>query len=165
MFNTQVRFVNSSSNSVSYQWDMENGFPSGSNLINPNIEFPDGLPGEYDVQLIVTSEFGCLDTSNQTVIVYEEILLYAPNAFTPDGDEHNQTWRVFAEGIDQTSFELNVFNRWGELVWESHSITDSWDGRNNFNEIVDGMYTWTLKTKDMTNDAKYFYNGHVQILR
>lgn len=165
MFNTTVPFTNTSTSAVSYQWEFEQGAPSSSTEENPKISFPDGVPGQYDVMLIATSDMGCLDTSYQTVIIVEEVLLYVPNAFTPDGDEFNQTWGVFIEGVDVSDFELYIYNRWGQIVWESHDVDASWDGTYASIPVQEGMYTWTLTTKDLVNDAKYYFNGHIQLLR
>ena len=149
MFNTQVLFTNYSFNGYTYQWSFEDGVPSQSTQTNVQVLFPDGVEGRYDVQLITTSELGCIDTMDHELIVYPEVLIYAPNAFTPDGDEHNQTWRVFMEGIDVYDFELLIFNRWGEVVWESHDLEVGWDGTYNGVMMPEGTYTWIIRTKDL----------------
>lgn len=99
------------------------------------------------------------------MIVYPEVLLYAPNTFTPDDDELNQNWRVYMEGIDLYDFELLIFNRWGEVIWESHDISVPWDGTYNGKPVEEGTYTWVIRAKDLLNDAKYTYNGHVNVIR
>ena len=165
MFNTQVHFDNYSFNGYTYQWYFESGSPAQSNLTSPDVLFPDGVTGRYDVMLITTSELNCVDTMIQELIVYPEVIIYAPNAFTPDGDEHNQTWQVYMEGIDIYDFELLVFNRWGEIVWESHDISVGWDGTYHGELIQSGAYTWIVRTKDLLNDGKYTFNGHVNIFR
>lgn len=165
MFNTQVRFTNYSFNGYTYQWFFEDGTPSQSTQTNVDVMFPDGVEGRYDIMLITTSELGCVDTMIHELIVYPEVLIYAPNAFTPDGDEHNQTWRVFMEGIDVYDFELLIYNRWGEVVWESHDIEIGWDGTYGGEMVETGTYTWIVRTKDLMNDAKYTYNGHINLLK
>ncbi|MDG1333766.1 MAG: gliding motility-associated C-terminal domain-containing protein [Crocinitomicaceae bacterium] len=165
MFNTQVLFTNYSFNGYTYEWSFEDGIPSQSTQTNVQVLFPDGVEGRYDVQLITTSELGCIDTMDHELIVYPEVLIYAPNAFTPDGDEHNQTWRVFMEGIDVYDFELLIFDRWGEVVWESRDIEVGWDGTYNGRLAPTGTYTWIIRTKDLMNDAKYTYDGHLNLLK
>ena len=165
MFNTQVLFTNYSFNGYTYQWTFEDGMPSQSTQTNVQVVFPDGIEGRYDIQLITTSELGCVDTMDHELIVYPEVLIYAPNAFTPDGDEHNQTWRVFMEGIDVYDFELLIFNRWGEVVWESHDLEVGWDGTFNGKLVETGTYTWVIRTKDLMNDAKYTYDGHINLMK
>lgn len=165
MFNTQVLFTNYSFNGYTYQWFFEDGVPSQSTQTNVQVLFPDGVEGRYDVTLITTSELGCVDTMNHELIVYPEVLIYAPNAFTPDGDEHNQTWRVFMEGIDVYDFELLIFNRWGEVIWESHDVEVGWDGTYGGKPVETGMYNWIIRTKDLQNDAKYTFDGHINLLK
>lgn len=168
MFNTNVLFQNYSVGAVDYQWYFEGGTPATSQL-NNNVQvmFPDGQTGTYDIRLIATSELGCIDTMDYELIVFPEILIYAPNTFTPDGDEFNQGWRVFMEGIDLQDFNLTIFNRWGQIVWESKDITVEWDGTygQNGRPVQDGTYTWFIRASDALNDDKYEFNGHVNIIR
>lgn len=165
MFNTTVSFVNYSFNGYSYEWSFEEGYPATSTQTDVQVEFPDGQVGTYDIMLITTSELGCVDTMLHELIVFPEVIIYAPNAFTPDNDEHNQDWRVYMEGVDIYEFDLLIFDRWGELIWESHDLTVPWDGTYKGRNLPAGTYTWTIKTKDVLNDGKYEYNGHVNIIR
>lgn len=165
MFNTDVYFTNYSINGYTYEWWFEEGIPATSTQTNVNVMFPDGEVGSYDIQLVTTSELGCTDTMLYELIVFPEVLIYAPNAFTPDGDEFNQHWRVYMEGIDIHDFELLIFNRWGQLIWESHDITVPWDGTYNGKIVPNDTYTWTIRASDMLNDGKYEYSGHVNVIR
>jgi gliding motility-associated-like protein len=165
MFNTTVLFQNTSFYGSTYDWFFENGNPSNSISEDVTVAFPDGLTGTYEVQLITTSELGCTDTMNYELIVLPEVLIYAPNSFTPDGDEFNQTWFVHMEGIDTYNFELLLYNRWGQLIWENHDITVGWDGTFNGKPVEVGVYTWVINTKDILNDNKYTHNGFVNVMR
>lgn len=165
MFNTKVKFVNYSINGDTYQWFFADGNPSYSAMEDPTVFYPDGVTGEYDVMLITTSEYGCVDTAMQTVIVLPEILLYAPNAFTPDNDEFNQDWGISISGVDIYDFQLLIFNRWGEIIWEANDPAARWDGTYNGTRVQQGVYTWTIRTKDVINDAKYEWNGFINVLK
>ncbi len=165
MFSPEVQLTNYSSNALTYNWFIESGNPSYSELTHVKTLFPDGVEGQYNVMLIATSEFGCIDTTEQIVIVLPEVILYVPNTFTPDDDEFNQSWGIYIEGIDIYDFELLVYNRWGQIIWESHGPTEKWDGTYNGKFVENGTYTWIIRTKDLVNDAKYVFNGHVNILR
>jgi gliding motility-associated-like protein len=165
MFNTNVLFQNHSTNADYYEWFFEGGYPGTSAQTNVNVQYPEGVVGEYEVMLVAHSDLGCRDTALQTLIVFPEVIIYAPNAFTPDGDAFNQTWRVYMEGIDVYEFELLIYDRWGEVIWESHDINVGWDGMYNGQPVPTGTYVWTIRTKDSLNDAKYNYEGHVSILR
>lgn len=165
MFNPNVSFSNNSSGAVSYIWNIDQGTPSFSQLENPTTILPDGETGEYYVSLEVTSEFGCKDTSIQKIVVMPEVIIYAPNTFTPDNDEHNQHWGIHIEGIDVTDFNLLIFNRWGEIIWESNDPSATWDGTYNGKIISQGTYSWIVRAKDLLNDGKYEFNGFINIIR
>jgi gliding motility-associated-like protein len=99
------------------------------------------------------------------VPVKPEVLIYAPNAFTPDGDEFNQSWSVIMEGIDITVFDLLVYNRWGEVIWASKDVNATWDGTYKGKIVPAGIYNWTIRTKDALNDKKYEFTGSITVLR
>lgn len=165
MFNTEVQFTNFSVNAVSYEWSFENGNPSASTLDEPTSTFPEGEAGFYDVQLIATSDFGCVDTVVQTVEVKPEVIIYAPNSFTPDGDEFNGTWRVHIVGIDIQEFTLEIRNRWGELIWESNDPEAEWDGTYAEKAVPQGTYNWFIRAKDLVTDEPYLFKGNITILK
>ena len=165
MFNTTVNFQNHSFYGDTYQWYFDGGFPNQSNNEDVDVNFPDGVTGTYDISLIVTSELGCVDTMEYQLIVFPEVIIYAPNTFTPDGDEFNQSWLIHMEGIDPYDFELLIFDRWGQIVWESHDITVPWDGMYKGRLLQEGTYNWIVRTKDILNDGKYTYTGNVTIIK
>jgi len=165
MFNPTVQLINYSTNSVSYEWFITEGNPSYAQSQNVQTSFPDGEVGNYDVILITTSEYGCIDTFAQIVIVLPEILIYVPNTFTPNSDEFNQLWGIHMEGIDVYNFELLVYNRWGEIVWESKNPSETWDGVYKGELVMDGTYTWTIKAKDIYSDDMFLYSGYVNVLK
>ncbi|MCR9172759.1 MAG: gliding motility-associated C-terminal domain-containing protein [bacterium] len=164
MFNTQVLFNNGSVGASTYEWTFEQGAPSTSNVENPTTIFPDGQVGLYETSLVAISDLGCTDTIILDIQVYPEVILYAPNTFTPDGDEFNQNWHVFIEGVDIYDFELTVFNRWGQIVWQTNDPNAGWDATFNGKTVQDGTYTWFITTRDLLNDKKYEFHGHVNVL-
>lgn len=165
MFNTLVNLTNYSTNGASYEWFITNGNPSYSNQPNVTTVFPDGVTGQYPVLLVTTSDFGCLDSLQLDVIVLPELIIYAPNTFTPDNDEHNQQWGIYIEGIDITEFSLLIFNRWGETIWESNDPKASWDGTYNGTLVTEGTYNWIIQAKDLTNDGKYNFSGYINVIK
>ena len=165
MFNTTVDFQNYSLNGNSFQWFFNGATPSSSTQENVMVQYPDGVDGTYEVMLIATSDLGCIDTTIQTLIVHPEVILYAPNTFTPDGDEYNQTWNIFIEGVDIYDFNLFVYNRWGEVVWESHDPKVAWDGTYHGKLVEDGTYIWVVDVGNLVTDERHTFNGHVNIIR
>ncbi len=165
MFNTQVMFQQNCTGADTYGWTFQSALPGTSNKETPIVTFPDGQTGYYEVTLIAYSDLGCSDTVTKIVPVLPEVILYAPNAFTPDGDEFNQTWFVHIAGIDPQDFELLVYNRWGQIVWESKDPEGIWDGTYLGQIVPPGTYTWTIRTKDMLNDKKYEWQGALNVIR
>lgn len=167
MLNTEVLFQNYSIGADTYEWYFEGGTPNFSTLKDPVSTFPEGVVDNYDVELIATSIHNCKDTARAIIQVESEVIMYAPNTFTPDGDEHNPTWRVYIEGIDVQMFDLEIYNRWGELIWESHNPEVGWNGTyggQGGQKVKEGTYVWKVRTRDYINDKKYEWQGHVSIL-
>jgi len=165
MFNTELNFSNQTFLGAEYYWTFEDGVPAYSSLERPNVQFPHGVTGTYDVQLITISEEGCIDTLIRTITVLPEVLVFAPNSFTPDGDEFNQYWKVALEGIDVYSYHCEIYNRWGEMIFESKDLEVGWDGTYNGKLVEQGTYLWKITARDAVNDGKYVWNGNINVLR
>jgi gliding motility-associated-like protein len=95
----------------------------------------------------------------------EDFVLWVPNSFTPNGDEFNNLLRAYAEGIDDYNFSFQIFNRWGELIWETKDIEQGWDGTYNGVVCQDGTYTWKIVVKDIYTDERRDFVGHVNLLK
>lgn len=160
-----VYFYNQSYLGDYYQWTFEDGEPATSSEENPKVTFPNDNPGEYLVTLTVTTEEGCRDSVANLVEVVPDILFFAPNTFTPDGDNFNEVWKIFIDGINVYDFDLFIFNRWGEIVWESHNPEAGWDGTYGGKPAPEGSYIWKIRVADFVTDQKYEFNGHVNLLR
>jgi gliding motility-associated-like protein len=148
-----------------FLWSFPGGSPASSNLESPSVYYPEGVVGEYPVDLVVTNEWGCADSVSSTVHVVSDVLIYAPSVFTPDGDEFNESWKVYIDGIDIYDFHLVMFNRWGEPVWESYNQTAEWKGTYGPDGIEDGSFVWLIECKEISTDKKYEFRGHVTVLK
>lgn len=166
MFDPKVHLINQSSlDVVSYLWDIPSGNPSSSTLDGLYVTFPIDSAGIYPITLYVTNQNGCIDSITHIATVYEEVILFAPNTFTPDGDEFNQTWRVYTIGIDVSEFNVKIYNRWGQIIWESNDVERGWDGTYNGQEVQDGTYTWIVSAGINFNDKRYAFNGSINVIR
>lgn len=165
MFNTQVLFTEYSLYADSYEWSFPGATPNNSTNDDQTVLYPDGQTGTYYVTLVAKSYLGCTDTITKEVRILPEVIIYAPNTFTPDGDEFNQTWRIHIEGVDQYDFDLQIYNRWGEVIWESHDINAAWDGTYNGAPVKEGTYTWVIRTKELISDKKYTWNGTINLIK
>jgi gliding motility-associated-like protein len=163
--NPTVLFENTSTGAVNYLWDF--GDNSGtSTVVSPDHSFPEDASGSYAVMLVAYSPLGCTDTALATIQLNEEVIFYVPNTFTPDDDDYNPTFQpVFTSGFDPYDFTLLIFNRWGEIIFESHNAAIGWDGTYGGNLVQDGTYIWKIEFKTTANDERKVIHGNVNILK
>ena len=94
------------------------------------------------------------------------LIYYVPNTFTPDNDEFNQTFQpVFTAGFDPYDFQIIIFDRWGELIFESFNADEGWDGTYNGKLVPDGTYTWKIEFKTSSSDERVAVIGHLNLIR
>jgi gliding motility-associated-like protein len=156
-------FYNNSSNASIYTWNFGDG--ETANTTNATHEY-EATPGDYIVQLIANNAGGCPDTAYMNVEVKDELIFYVPNTFTPDNDKFNQTFEpIFYSGYDPQTYTLLIFNRWGEVIFESHDVNVGWDGTYGGTLSQDGSYTWKITFNDSITDETYQYLGHVNLIR
>lgn len=156
--NLPIQFQNLSQDAISYEWDF--GDNNSSTIVHPQNTYDD--PGIYVVTLIATDELGCKDTISKPLEVEEEWYIYIPNTFTPDGNRFNNDFRASTVGIQTLS--INIFNRWGEVVFTSNDLNFAWDGSYNGQIVGDG--TFTYKVRFLTNsERRKTIVGHVNVLK
>lgn len=161
----EAEMVNNSSNATNYTWTFGDETPT-SNEENPSHVYPGEISGGYTIMLVASNDAGCVDTTYGYVRVREELIFYVPNTFTPDGDQFNNTFfPVFTSGYDIYNYELLIFNRWGELIFESHNTEIGWDGTYKGALVQDGTYTWKIKVKVKDYDEYKQFVGHVNMIR
>lgn len=88
--------------------------------------------------------------------------LFVPNAFTPNGDGHNNVFKIVGAYIKD--YELNIYNRWGEKIYTSHSLEESWNGRYNNETAQEGAYLVVISAKGLDYKT-HNYRGTVTLLR
>jgi gliding motility-associated-like protein len=118
--------------------------------------------GTYAIALVVKNTLGCVDTAVKSIRVEPDFNLYIPNTFTPNEDDRNETFHAKGTGIK--TFKLNIFNRWGEQVFESNDITKGWDGSFKGEPCKSDVYVWTLRATDINGKPKEL-NGHVTLYK
>mgnify|MGYP000134804831 CR=1 FL=1 len=160
-----VDFENNTENAASYAWKFGDESPVNTE-VNPSHEFDISISTKYDVWLVATSEYGCPDSTMKTIIVFKENLYYVPNAFTPDGDEFNQTFKpVITAGVDKSDYKLLIFNRWGETLFESNNPDIGWDGTYGGKLVKEGTYVYKIEFGLKDNDERKVITGHVTLLK
>ena len=117
------------------------------------------ISGVYQVNV---SEIGEL-TNDGILNVYidKPLLFFIPNAFSPNGDELNNTFTpIFEEGHDPYDYNLLVFNRYGNIIFESYDPNIGWDGNNQ-----NGTYTWKIEFGELKTDKRHSITGHVCLVQ
>jgi gliding motility-associated-like protein len=146
-----ANFTNTSSGHESSHWTFGDGSGT-STQENPSHIYPEDA-GYYYATLIVANSHGCTDTATQLVIVENQVIFYVPNTFTPDGDLFNPDFLpIFTAGFDIYNYNLVIFNRWGEIVFESNDALFGWDGTYGGMPCPDGTYIWQIKYKEFSKD-------------
>jgi gliding motility-associated-like protein len=163
----EIEITNNTTGAVNYDWNF--GDASTGFNVNPTHQYEINDKEEYLITLIAYSNLGCPDTATMLLPVKEELLFYIPNTFTPDDDDFNQTFQpVFTSGVDPQNFTLYIFNRWGELIFESNNLTVGWNGTygiENTQLKKSGTYLWKVIFKEKGKDKRHEYTGHVNLLR
>jgi len=113
---------------------------------------------------IVKNEYGCADTTFQVLKVKPAFVIYIPNTFTPNGDGVNDDFQ--AKGVGIVRFNMQIFDRWGHVLFESNDINNPWDGRarGSAEPIMQDVYVWKATVMDLFNKA-HDLEGHVSLLR
>ncbi|MBI2966413.1 MAG: gliding motility-associated C-terminal domain-containing protein [Bacteroidetes bacterium] len=163
-----IKFIDGSSAGVtSWSWDF--GDTASGDLNYDTVENPvhtyDAI-GNYIITLTVESSDGCVGAYADEVIVKEDYVLFAPNAFTPDGDGRNDYFLPEGLGIDPNNFTLYIYSRWGDLIYRTSDLNKPWDGKaNNGTGLVQqDVYVWIITTSDPDgNNHKYV--GHVTLVK
>ena len=99
---------------------------------------------------------------SNTVSIERPYTLYIPNAFSPDGDGINDYFKILGQGIN--TFEVEIYNRWGQMVFKSNNIEDQWDGKFNDKMSPSGTYVYRVKSKNLINE-EYLESGTVSLVR
>ena len=169
IYNTQTQFNDlSKGDPIEWEWQFQGApTPTKSTLKNPVIAYQEGKPGTFQVDLTVRDINGCEDHATKYVDVINDVNVFAPNIFTPDGDDINPSWRVYISGIEQYDYHLSIFNRWGELVFESYDPDGVWDGTygNSGEVVLPGNYVWIIDAKDLLKDNRYTFTGSLLIAK
>lgn len=159
----EVVFTNYSTNAEFYAWDFDDG--TQTDELNPIHLFPYDAGGYY-VCLAVSNSYGCIDTHCEPITVDDLLLFYVPNTFTPNGDEFNQIFQpVFTSGFDPFDFHFEIYNQWGQIIWESYDYRAGWNGTFDNKLVQSGAYNWKVEFKMSMNDARAMYTGSFSLLR
>jgi len=152
-------FTDLSSENVTI-WDWDFGDGSGSSEQHPVHWYNE--VGEYPVDLIVETQYGCLDTIGYHVKVEPIYTFYIPNSFTPDNDGINETF--YGQGEGYVSYAMWIYDRWGEELFYSESDQLPWDGSYMGQQVQQGTFVYRFETIDWQGHS-HEYKGIVTVHR
>ncbi len=155
-------FFDNSIAAIAWDWDF-NG-EGNSNEINPSFTFPD--TGLQVIQLIVTHQNGCTDTTSKILDIFPSGELYMPNAFTPNGDGQNDIFIPVAQLFGGNNYAFSIWNRWGEQVFFSDDIHTGWNGtkNNSGKPSAPGVYLYLIEYQDSRGNERQV-KGYATLLR
>ena len=161
ILNTSIYFNNWSKDNKYNYWFFGDG--DSASVVSPIHNYKQ--KGTYEVDLVVENEYSCTDTATQKVEIQDVFKVWIPTAFSPDGDGSNDFLHIKGHGISKSDYLFQVYDRWGEVIFESTSILDSWDGKAKDNNYVQtGVYKCLLICKDF-NSIEHTLSEDVTVIR
>jgi gliding motility-associated-like protein len=158
VFSPKVRFTDLSYGANAWNWNFGDG--ESSNIQHPTHIFPDS--GTYSVTLSILSKYGCADEITKSIRINPDFAVFIPNSFTPDGDGINDSFGAKGYGI--TEYKMLIFDRWGELIFESYKYGDNWNGKASNKELESEVFVYKITLKDINHKTHQFI-GNVNVIR
>ena len=159
-----VSIINGAQGATSYLYFISDGYVVSG---HPSFThtFSNETPQNYTALQVVTNSYGCKDSVEHTIIINPGYTFYIPNAFTPNKDGTNEMFKGIGIGIK--TYTLMIFDRWGELIFQSDDLEKGWDGtfKGKGGEVVqEGVYVWKVQLKDERNN-EHDFNGTVSVIK
>jgi gliding motility-associated-like protein len=164
-YEPRIIAINKSIGATKYRWSFGDGtFPVSTENIEHVYEVK---PGDYNVQLIaIANGENCSDTMIRRVSIPDEPIYYVPNTFTPNNDRTNNVFTpVFSSGYDPQHYSFQVFDRWGEMIFESRNPAIGWDGTYAGDLVANDVYVWKIEFKEKLTDKKHQKYGNVNLIK
>jgi gliding motility-associated-like protein len=147
LFNPTMDFVDLSQINInSWNWNFD-GLGNSTDP-NPSFTFPEDT-GTYVITLSVENSNGCIDSIKKIVKIYGEFGIFVPNAFTPDFDNLNDGFAPKGFGIANENYSFMIFDRWGELLYETDDVDGFWNGTYKGKIVKNDVYVWKLTFVDL----------------
>lgn len=157
-------FINTSTNGINFDWDFGNG--NTSTLEDPNNTY--FANGNYLVSLNVSNSIGCTDSISEVIVintVTNEIKTLIPNAISPNGDLINDVWKLEFLSLLYPDASVQIYNEWGQQIFESVGYEFPWDGRYKGELVPDGTYYYIIDLKDSGDPEEDIFKGTILVLK
>lgn len=161
LLQARINMTDMSYDSISdWSWN----FGDGGTAFEPNPTHIYSDTGVYNVVLKVTSNHGCEDIAIRVVTIEPDFMFYIPTAFSPNQDGHNDFFSPEGDGLFWDTYEMTIYNRWGEEIFHTANNNKAWDGTYKGSYAEVGVYVYKIQFNDLNGDPR-FYGGHVTLIR
>ncbi|MBR9861484.1 gliding motility-associated C-terminal domain-containing protein, partial [bacterium] len=154
IFNSEVTVIDESGNADSVVYFLSDGTSYSTRDFKH--AFQDS--GTFYINQYVSNVYGCLDSAQRELYITFLYKLFIPNSFSPNDDGINDVFQP--KGMGMKSYTMQIYNRWGQMVFESDQPNEAWDGK----DAMMGYYVYQIKAYDFQGEPHY-YNGVVYLLR
>lgn len=154
----------SSSNATSWRWNFGNGSILTTRAVTPQTYPQNGRLSQYTASLEVGNSYGCTDMAFRIITVLGSCYIAVPSAFTPNGDGLND-YLYPINAFKATNIEFRVYNRAGQVLFESHNWTGKWDGRFKGALQPSGTYVWTFSYTNPSSGERVNLKGTSVLIR
>lgn len=162
-FEPTVVFSNTSTHANSYIWGFDDGLTSSEE--HPVHQYFED--GSYGVMLVAYNEYNCFDTIYNLVRIEPHFSFYIPNAFTPGSNELNDTFGPKGQGFDFDSYQMTIYDRWGDIVFQTNDMEKGWTGlsHTSYQWAPKGVYTYKISIREPIGFEPKYYYGYVTLIR
>ena len=143
-----------------WHWYMQHDKTFSSDNENTSYFFQHA--GTYPIVYVVENKWGCADTAIKVLTIETDFALFVPNAFTPNADSRNESFKPVVRGVKKYYFQ--VFNRWGERLFVTENPEEGWDGSFQSRECKQDSYVWKIVLSNTLGEQKE-YTGSVVLIR
>ena len=164
VFNTKVTFTNTTDYGapLDYEWIISDFMRATTR--DTYFEFPANGGKQFINCLKVENQYGCRDSICKPFFIKYEVLLYAPNTFTPNDDDVNEIFLPIVEGLTDEEYQFMVFNRWGQMMFSTTSKTEGWDGTYKGQAVDEDAFIWRVVGITKQTGEEYEKFGHITVL-
>jgi gliding motility-associated-like protein len=152
---------------VKYEW-MFQGAAGSSSYDTSGVKNPFRIydvVGKYPVMLVSTTDKGCIDTVFKILDIRDEMSVYIPNTFTPNGDGLNDLFQIKGIGLRADGFTMEIFDRWGALIYSTKDILKGWDGTAKGLPVKNDVYVYKVRVIGANGEGRQEYIGHVNVVK
>ena len=155
-----IHFTDNSVGATNWYWD----FGTGNYLETQNPVYKYEVPGNYNVVLTVTDEYGCTDTDTIPIVIFEGIEVWIPNAFSPNGDGLNDEFGPICNAFSLNGYEMIIYDRWGKQCFYSNDYFNRWNGFVDGSRVlVNTVFVYRITIYDLLG-KDYIYTGRVSLI-